>query len=143
MIDLQPGQAVLEYTGNSTGIQRVNSRYRQGVKYEYGGNSRTTIVWEEDIDFLLSLGIFRRFLDMPQIEAAAPELGGPAPTVASEPVPEPVPVPAAAPLATPDDPPPAIDLSNFAAERLAATSQEKAQQAEDTIRRRGRPRKNG
>ena len=143
MAELQEGQTLLEYTGNALGQQSVRSRFKPDHRYSYGGADRTIAAWNEDVEFLIGLGQFRRFLDLPQDAPVLP-MGGAAPTVPTPLPSPPVAPPVAVPVMTPDDPPAEVaDVSSFAMERLAAVSAQKADQAVETVKRRGRPRKDG
>lgn len=148
-IDLADGQVLMRYTGAAAGVQRVNSRHKlvggRPVKYEYGGDKKLIAVWEQDVGFLESLGTFEQ-VNATLGAAPAPQAPPPvnvAPTLPAEVAgafrqPAPAPTPAA------DDDVQVADVSAVSAamERAQAEAeqrnQEKANQAAETTRRRGR-----
>jgi len=142
-VEVQAGKTLLEYIGGAAGQQSVRSRAKPAHRYTYGGTAdRTIAVYDEDLTFMLSLGIFQEFFQ-PAPQPAPLPLGGAAPTIATVAPPTPSAPLLALPGASDDDDVPAIDLSGFDPAAIAAATEAKAQQAAETVKRRGLPRRDG
>lgn len=141
---MQPGQTLMEYTGNQLGSASVRSRSKrvdgQLVRYWYGADARLVPVWDEDVAHMESIG-FRRATAAP---APAPvEMAPTAPTFATERAAAAAPAMPFAHPTPPDEQPATIDASAvealFNQGALQQQSEAKVRAAQEAIRRGRKP----
>jgi glycosyltransferase involved in cell wall biosynthesis len=147
---LQPGQVLMEYTGNAAGRQSVRSRFvrddtGRNVRYNYGGSDRFLAVWQQDVQFLEGLGTFRKAPGLNVVSQPEPE-DDPVYGIEQEPVAPPASdftAPANLPVADDEPVEPAnMDGFDFAAIQRKADeeAETRAKQAQQT-QARNKPRK--